>query len=392
MRLVSRRTGRVVRRAVGNRGVILILTASAGAGHLIAARALKRAFEERAAGVEVEVADVLALGGSFFRRFYGGGYLALVRHAPFAMGWLHDWMNRPDARLAQGIRIWWQNRFKSPITRYVRQRRPRLIVHTHFLPAEFVAQMRRAGQMDCPQVIVTTDYHTHRIWVHEPTERYYTATPAGRSFLTTWGVAAERVVVTGIPVRAGFDRTLPRTEARRRCTLDADRPVVLLLCGGFGVGPTGRLLRELATMSADAQIVVIAGRNEGLRQRLEAQARGADRPVRVLGFSERMHEWMRAADVVVTKPGGLTVAEALACELPLVIMNPIPGHETANSDYLLAHGAAIKVNHTRMLGRRITDLLNDPQRLKVLRDATHALARPDAAAQIAADALTLLGG
>ncbi|MCK4341139.1 MAG: glycosyltransferase [Phycisphaerae bacterium] len=370
--------------------VILILTASAGAGHLTAARALEQAFRKQAPDSELEVLDVLAISNGMFRQAYAGGYLGLVRYAPAAMGWLYDTMDRPGRRLYNTIRIWIQNFNKLPTTRYVRQRRPRLIVNTHYLPAEIVAQMRNADELDCPQVTITTDYETHRLWAHEPTERYYTATPDGKAYLTTLGVAPERIVVTGLPVRPGFEAELERHEACRRCALDPAKPIVLLLCGGFGVGPTGELLRELSSMPAEAQVVVIAGRNEKLRRRLELQSERTTRPVRVVGFTEQMHEWMRAADVVVTKPGGLTVAESLACGLPLVIVNPIPGQETRNSDYLLEHGAAIKVNNPRLLGHRVGGLLTDRARLEALRAAARAIARPHAAHDIAADALRLL--
>ena len=369
---------------------ILILTASAGAGHLIAARAVEHALRAQAPDIRIEILDVLAISNILFRKLYGDGYLGLVRHLPTAMGWLYDAMDRPDRRGQDAARIWIQNLNKLPTVRFLLQRRPALIVNTHYLPAEIVAQMRRAGQLACPQVTITTDYETHRIWAQEPAERYYTATEDGKVYLTTWGVAPERVLVTGIPVRPGFDQTLDTGEARRRCGLAPNCPVVLLLCGGFGVGPIGGLLHELATMPGAAQVVVIAGRNEALRGRLERQAVGARRPVRVVGFTEQMHEWMRAADVVVTKPGGLTVAEALACGLPLVIVNPIPGQETRNADYLLEHGAAIKVNNARLLGHRVSGLLADGPRLQRLRAAAQTIARPHAAHDIAADALTLL--
>jgi processive 1,2-diacylglycerol beta-glucosyltransferase len=372
-------------------GGILILTASAGAGHLIAARAIEHALRAQAPDVSIEVLDVLTISNLLFRKLYAGGYLGLVRHLPTAMGWLYDAMDRPGGRGQDAARVWLQNLNKLPIVRYVLQRRPGLIVNTHYLPAEIVAQMRRAGQLACPQVTITTDYETHRIWAQEPAERYYTATQDGKVYLTTWGVAPERVLVTGIPVRPGFDQTLDPGEARRRCGLDPTRRVVLLLCGGFGVGPIAALLRELVFMPGVVQVVVIAGRNETLRSRLEQQAAGAPCPVRVVGFTEQMHEWMRAADVVVTKPGGLTVAESLACGLPLVVVNPIPGQETRNADYLLEHGAAIKVNNARLLGYRVSGLLADGSRLERLRVAARTIARPHAARDIAADAVTLLG-
>lgn len=442
---------------------LLILTASAGGGHLVAARAMEAALRERAPQLRISVLDVLALANPLFRRLYAGGYLALVRHVPAAMGWLYDTMDRPNPGLSDNLRIAIQDANKGPIVRAIRQRRPRLIVHTHYLSAEIVAQMRRARQIDCPHVIVTTDYETHRIWAQQPAERYYTATEDGRFYLTTFGVPPERIAVTGIPVRAGFASPEDVAAARRECGLDPDIPVVLLLCGGFGVGPVVEIFAELWAMPAAAQIVVIVGRNESLRRRLEKHAgaaasnppttagtdpgrygtagaalvapersppavagvRRSDEPgapatgladpregpdalrgtrpsawgsspaarsVRVLGFTDRVHDWMRAADVAVTKPGGLTVAEALACGLPLVIVNPIPGQETRNSDYVLERGAGVKVNSPRLLGRRVSALLADLSRLTALRTAARAAGRPKAAADIAADALELWGG
>lgn len=396
---------------------LLILTASAGGGHLVAARAMEAALRERAPQLRISVLDVLALANPLFRRLYAGGYLALVRHLPAAMGWLYDTMDRPHPGLSDNLRIAIQDANKGPIVRAIRQRRPRLIVHTHYLSAEIVAQMRRARQIDCPHVIVTTDYETHRIWAQQPAERYYTATEDGRFYLTTFGVPPERIAVTGIPVRSGFASPEDVAAARRECGLNLDIPVVLLLCGGFGVGPIVDIFRELLAMPAAAQIVVIVGRNERLRQRLEKHAGaawrdghatagakpgrdgiiaaqpggGAGHWIRVIGFTDRVHDWMRAADVAVTKPGGLTVAEALACGLPLVIVNPIPGQETRNSDYVLERGAGVKVNSPRLLGRRVSALLADLSRLAALRTAARAAGRPKAAADIAADALELWG-
>ncbi len=375
---------------VSQRDGILILTASAGAGHVIAAHAIEQAVRQEDPHLAVEVLDVLAISNPFFRRLYAGGYLGLVRYAPAAMGWLYDTMDRRRQGGYDALRMLIQNLNRLPTTRVLRQRRPRLIINTHFLPAEYVAELRRAGELNCPQVTVTTDFETHRLWVQPPTERYYCATQEGKAYLVTWGVPSGRIVVSGIPVRAGFAADLPRDEARRRHGLSLDKPVVLLLCGGFGVGPTAEFLSELVHMPTDAQVIAVAGRNELLRSQLERVARHTSRQVRVLGYTNAMSELMRAADLAVTKPGGLTVSEALACGLPLVIVNPIPGQETRNSDFLLEAGAAIKVNNQRLLGHRVGALLSDASRLESLRRAAQARGRPDAAASIVRDALSLL--
>ncbi|MGE0479617.1 MAG: glycosyltransferase [Phycisphaerae bacterium] len=371
---------------------ILILTASAGAGHTVAARALAEAFATSAPARTVEVIDVLDLANAFFRRLYAQGYLGLVRHAPGAMGWLYETMDRPDRPLRERLRVAFQRLNLRGCAHQLVARDPALIVNTHFLPAEIVAELRRRGAWSVPQATVTTDFETHRMWVHEPTERYYTATEEGKAYLATWRVPPERIVVSGIPVRAAFEQPLDREAARRALGLPERRPMVLLLCGGFGVGPTGDLLRELMRLDDTVQIVVVTGRNAPLRERLNAIAEAAPQRVGVVGFTDRMHEYMRAADLVVTKPGGLTASEALVCGLPIVVVNPIPGQEARNSDHLLEHGAAIKVNNPRLLGHRVGALLTDPNRLARLRAAAAALARPGAAERIVRDVLGLLGG
>jgi processive 1,2-diacylglycerol beta-glucosyltransferase len=227
--------------------------------------------------------------------------------------------------------------------------------------------------------------------VQAPTERYYTATDEGRAYLTACGAPADCIRVSGIPVRAAFEQApSDRAALRSQLGLHADEPVVLLLCGGFGVGPTEALLLELSSMRAEVQIAVVTGRNKPLQLRLERVAQKSRCRVVVTGFTTRMHDWMHAADVLVTKPGGLTASEALVCGLPMVIVNPIPGQEARNSDYLLEHGAALKVNNVRMLGHRVGQLLAEPGRLEALRRAAQAIARPGAAKRIASDALALL--
>lgn len=369
---------------------ILVLTASAGAGHLIAAQAVADALRERAPSAEVEIVDVLQFTNRFFRALYSQGYLGLVNHAPTAMGMLYEATDRADRRLRDGLRSSFQSANSRRATRFLLQRRPRLIVNTHFLPAELVAGLRRGGRLACPQATVTTDFETHRLWVQEPTERYYTATTEGAAYLCTYGVPPERVVVSGIPVRAAFTADADRGALRATHGIAADRRYVLLLCGGFGVGPTEELLSSLLTTRGDLGVVVVTGRNPALKSRLESRVRGEKRDVRVLGYTDCMHEWMRLADMAVTKPGGLTASEALACGLPLVIVSPIPGQETRNSDFLLEHGVAIKVNHPRLLAHRIDRLLDCPERLDHMRAAALASARPQAAGTIASDVLTLL--
>lgn len=371
-------------------GPVLILAASAGAGHIIAARGLAEAFRKRVPGLEVEVHDVLQTTTWLFRTLYAGGYDALVEHFPAGMGWLYEITDRLPKRSGGDLRAAFQNLNARRTRRYIVDHRPRLIVNTHFLPAEIVASMRRERRLSCPHATVITDFEPHRLWAQRPTERYYTAFEEGKAHLLTWGVDPNRVLVSGIPVRPTFEQPRERGELRQALDLDPDRPVVLLLCGGCGIRPTLELLEGLITIRRAAQIVTITGRNVHLHASVDSLLRRLDRPVRLIGFTSAMHEWMRAADLLISKPGGLTASEALVCGLPLVIVNPIPGQEARNSDYLLEHGAAIKASGPRSLAYRVDRLLEDHTRLRTLRENALALARPGAADRIVEDALKLL--
>ena len=158
---------------------------------------------------------------------------------------------------------------------------------------------------------------------------------------------------------------------------------MLVLAGGFGVGPIEVLVRALWERVTGVQMVVVAGRNEALRASLAAAAEGARVPTRVLGFTREMHEWMALASLVVTKPGGLTTSEALASGLPMVVANPIPGQETRNATMLYEEGAALSGENPYTVGARVAGLLREPARLARMAKAARSLGRPDAALTIA---------
>jgi processive 1,2-diacylglycerol beta-glucosyltransferase len=257
-----------------------------------------------------------------------------------------------------------------------------LVINTHFLPAEIIASLRKKGLFAAPQVTATTDFETHRLWVNQPCDRYFTATEEGAMYLRSWGVPAGDIVATGIPVHPVFSEAKDRAEILARHGLAGDRPIVLQLAGGFGVGPIDRLYRELLTVEEPLEIVAVSGRNEKLQKQLEAVPSPPRHRVKVLGFTRQIDELMAVADLVVSKPGGLTTSETLARGAVMVIVNPIPGQESRNSDFLLENGAAIKANNIATLGHKVTMLLRDPKRLAELRANVRRVARPRAAFEV----------
>lgn len=372
---------------------ILVLSASVGAGHLRAAEAMTLALRQLAPGDEVRSVDVLDLTNAAFRRVYGRLYLDLVNKAPHALGYFYDRLDRPSRsgkNRGDALRRVVQRANLPRLTKLLTAEPWDLAVSTHFLPAEVIAGLKKRNGLPLPHATVTTDFETHRLWVNAPCERYFTATEEGARYLAHWGAPADGTFATGIPVHPVFAAPKDPAACRQKHALSADRPVVLQLAGGFGVGPVEKLFDALCEVDRPIHLVAVSGRNAKLKAGLAARPVPARHRVTVLGFTTEIDELMAAADLVVSKPGGLTTSEALARGAAMVVVNPIPGQESRNSDFLLENGAAIKANNAATLGYKVGALLADPARLAVMRAAVTRIARPRAAFDVAAKALELI--
>jgi processive 1,2-diacylglycerol beta-glucosyltransferase len=371
---------------------VLILSASAGAGHLRAAQAVERAFAETGAAREVRHVDTLDFTNKLFRRLYSRAYIDMVNAAPELLGWLYDHLDTPWEKERRRLLL---DKFNTrPFVKLLEQYRPDALVCTHFLPAEIVSWLKAKGRLSCPQAIVVTDLDVHAMWLCHHYERYLVAIDETRVHLERLGIPAEKIAVTGIPVDPIFAVEKDKGEMRRKHGLAPDKTTILLSAGGFGVGPIEHLLTSLLDLAHPAQIVALCGRNEELRERLATLAaeRAPERhAVKVLGFTTEMDELMSAADLIVGKPGGLTTSEALAKGLVMVIVNPIPGQEERNSDHLLEEGAAIRCNNLPALAYKIDRLLDDPERLAWMRANVRRLARPRAAFDVVSQVVSLDG-
>jgi processive 1,2-diacylglycerol beta-glucosyltransferase len=273
---------------------------------------------------------------------------------------------------------------------------PDLCVATHFLPAEILAWLIAKKKLRARHVIAVTDYDVHASWLCRTVDRYYVAIQESAEYLARIGVQREKLCVAGIPIDPLFEHFVSAEEARRKLGLAPDGFVVLLSAGGYGVGPVEQLVTDLVNLGRPWQIVAIAGRSEQLKKRLDQLARTAGRtpsgqPRLVpVGFTTEMDQYMAAADLLIGKAGGLTTSEALARELPMVLVEPIPGQEERNADHLLEAGAAIRCNNLPAAAWKIAHLVDQPEKLAAMKQATRTMARPGSARAIAQDALGLL--
>jgi processive 1,2-diacylglycerol beta-glucosyltransferase len=368
---------------------LLILSVSAGAGHVRAAQAIEAAARTAAPPFDVTHLDLLAIAPAEFRRFYGARYLKLVEKLPQLWSYLYSKSDRPSRdsligdlkRAAEKLNL---RKLDGEIARVG----PDVILCTHFLPAELLSRQRakrRAGAQGGPPLWVqVTDFDVHALWVHPHVDRYCVASAEVAFRLADRGVPREKIAVTGIPVMPQFAAPLDRATCARELGLDPRRFTVLMMAGGGGVGALDELAERVLREPSDLQLVALAGRNEALLARLQALARKNPGRLFPLGFTTTVERLMTAADLVITKPGGLSTSECLAQGKPMLLVSPIPGQEERNADYLLEAGAAVKAVDAATLAFKLRALLRDPERLARMSAASQSLGTPGAARDVVA--------
>lgn len=369
---------------------LLILHASAGNGHRRAAEAVMAATV--AAGHTAVMRDILDFVPVLFRKTYATGYLNLVRSAPELWGYLFSQTDRKAQRPAERRARTVFNKLNAlSFYQYLREERPDGVLCTHFLPLELIGSLPPHRRRNLPVFGVVTDYAAHALWYCDSINAYYVATEeAGRQLLRK-GQPAAGVVNTGIPVMPAFAARMAPVAGRERLGLRRDLPAALVLSGGYGVGPTLELLRACVADPPPCQLLVVAGRNPQLEAAArQAVAAGAALTATVHGFVDNVDAWMDAADLVIGKPGGMTTAEALAKGRPMMIVEPIPGQEQRNAEWLLENGAAIRLHDPADVSWKLRGILGEPARLAGLQDRAARLGRPHAARDILADVLRRL--
>ncbi|HJT30275.1 MAG TPA: glycosyltransferase [Pyrinomonadaceae bacterium] len=365
---------------------VLLLSASAGAGHIRAAEAIEKAFSQAkdAESREVRHIDVLNYTNKLFRHLYSKAYIDLVNKMPEVPGWFYDKLDKPWKNERRRLALDKLN--TRPFVKLLREYQPDLIVCTHFLPAEIVSWLKAKERLASRQVIIVTDFDVHAMWLVHHYERYFVAIDEARVYLEVLGIPAEKITVSGIPIDPVFAIKKDKQEMRAKHGLAPDRTTILLSAGGFGVGSVDALVHSLLPLQHRAQIVAICGRNEELKQRLTKLAARAKPDATVLlkpfGYTKEMDELMTASDLVLGKPGGLTTSEALAKGLVFVIVNPIPGQEERNSDHLLEGAVAIRCNNLPTLSYKLDRLLSDPDRFKAMQRNSQRMGHPNAAKEI----------
>jgi processive 1,2-diacylglycerol beta-glucosyltransferase len=363
---------------------VLFLSASVGTGHLSAAYAIQEALRHSYPEVESDVIDVYRYSTALFGKMATKGYLQLIKVLPHVYHFFYQ-MKEKDSTISRlktrFARITAQN--LNPL---VRNFSPHVFVCTHAFAAGVAALLKQ--EFGIPIVNVITDYTIHPFWVQPEADLYLVGNIQLLKDLLNFGIQPDQVKITGIPVNPKFCFSEKKREIKTKLGLNPDLKTILVMGGGIGLGPIGWVLRSLRKVNHHVQVIVIAGTNQKLKKRMERYAaklnskngkRKMIQQVRVYGYTDDVPDLMRASDLLVTKPGGLTLSEALVTELPVLIVAPLPGPEVRNAQYFVKEKAAVLAKRLNQISGHVDSLLSCPQKIATLQEKARALKKPRAA-------------
>ena len=362
---------------------ILILTLPHGAAHQRASKALRAALLEIQPGIAVEVVDALGRCTPWFRAYYNS-YLIPLRYWPSLWGWIES-VQHQSPSTGPGWLYRWGAR---PLFRFIRDFDPDVVVATEVGLCELASMHKRTSTARFRLAgLELMDFN--QAWVQPEVDLYLCTHQDLAAELATAGAPASKIVTTGQPLDPIFCRLPEREGVRARLGVDSDSPLLLILFGGAGFGRPRLILSELTKLRHTLQVVVITGRNMRMEKEARALCQGIPRS-KVLGWVDNMHEWMVAADLMVGKPGGATLAEGFACGLPMLAVDPLPGNEQRTCQWIEKWGSGVWIKSPAELAPTIGRLLARREELDSLRARARALARPRAAYD-AAEAILKLG-
>ena len=362
---------------------ILMLSVSAGTGHTRAAEALRASAGAGDFNVSAVHLDILQFVTPWLRLLYANFYMLLVKRVPALWGYVYHATNnaRPGGR-AHALRRWAERLHCKRLRAEIAQRAPDIIICTHFLPAEILSRLIAGGTLNCPVWVQVTDFDLHRMWVHPHMAGYFAPNEEVAFRMRDNGIDTANIHVTGIPIMPVFSQAHARADCARELGIDPHAMTVLLMGGSAALGSVHEIAERLLGIHDKLQIIALAGKDpQNLSALQESAARFPGRLV-ALGYTGQIERLMTCADVVVTKPGGLTTSEALAMGLPLIVIAPIPGQEEANANYLLEQGVALQAFDLITLEYRLHYLLSHPLELAQMATRARALGRPDAAGRV----------
>jgi len=363
---------------------VLILYVSVGTGHMKAAEALKESIEKQFNGWSVDVLDTLKYINPIIDKVIVSSYLGTLKRSPklYSMLYTASGTGTGIYDMSKALNKLLAYRLKGLIKDY----EPSAIVCTHPFPMQMLSSLKEKNKLNIPTVAILTDYVVHSLWLDSGMDAFVVANEIMKTEMINRGIPSNIIFPYGIPVSPKFLTAVDRKSLLSELGL-ANKFTVLVMGGGMGFGNIENTMASLLDCDIDIQIIAVTGTNQKLKSHLEESAKNSSKKVLILSYTDRINELMDISDLLITKPGGMTVSEALVKGLPIFIISPIPGQEEGNASFLIRSGVASKIDNSSQLVEVLSQVANDPVTLNTMRQNSKFLGKPHSSADIA----TLLG-
>ena len=308
-------------------------------------------------------------------------YLGVIKRTPGLWDYLYDnpTVVKNLEKIKESI-----HKFNSPkLKRLFEKFKPDAVICTQAFPCGMVADFKRTYNSPIPLIAVLTDYIPHSYWIYDLVDYYITPSEEVSLRLIKKGIDSQKIKIMGIPFDPQFNEDIYPESVFQKLGLQPNVTTILIMGGGQGLGPIKTIVRSLEKIKPGLQEIVVCGINSKLYRSLKRKIKKYKKKILLFKYLDNVHELMGISDIIITKPGGITTAEALAKKLAMIIVKPIPGQEVSNTDYLTQKGAAIKIGKPKDVGRAVEELLNHPAKLKQLRESAGFISKPNASLDIA---------
>lgn len=365
---------------------ILIFYGSYGGGHLSASRSIRDYIQSNYPDSEIMMVDCIEYINKLFNKVTTKAYVDFSKNARWIWKQLYYGSESGGlARISNSI-----NRIMAiKLDKLIQEFCPTLIISTHPFSSQMCAILKQKGKVNCTLATVMTDYAPHNQWLvaHEFVDYYFVAHEGMKEQLIERGVEPNKIYATGIPLSNRFLLNYDKPKILQEYNLSPDKKTILFFCGGeygFGKDKTFNRLKAIIDTFPNLQVIAIAGRNEKMKERFDAlvEETNSRNTVKILSYTNQVPELMSVSDLVITKPGGLTTTESLASGLPLIIIDPLPGQEEENADFIEKSGAGIWIKENDDIQNTLFDVLGNTYKLQDMKIRARLIAKKNSTKDI----------
>lgn len=358
---------------------VLIFYASYGGGHLNAAKSIQECINKNYQDYDSELIDCMKYVNKPIEKISTAAYREMAKKAPWAWGKIYsDSQKGPLAHISSKS----NQIFAIKLLKLLREKQPDIIISTHPFGSQMCSYLKRKGKITAKIATIMTDFAPHDQWLvgSDFTDYFFVAHNKMKDYLKSKNIPEEKIFVTGIPISSRFLQNYNREEILKEFNLQDNKKNILFFGGGeFGLGKTRtvEIFESLVKNFDNIQIVAISGKNLKMKENFNEIVKkyNKENSVRILEYTNKVPELMSISDLVVSKPGGLTTSESLASNLPMIIINPIPGQEEENAEFLEKKGVGIWIRKHDIPDKILRELISNSEKLQKMKENTNILAK-----------------